>query len=116
MEELFNKYMKDLATFTDLLESCNPNNLIKIKQLKYKVSCHRNMVDDLQRAMAKGRNESSGLNIPVVSGSLLIPDVHTEKNLILARAINYIADDVQEDGNKLAKEIAEGLITLLDKQ
>ena len=54
--------------------------------------------------------------LPHVSGSLLIPDVNTEKNKILARAINYIADDVQEDGNKLAKEIVKGLITLLDKQ
>lgn len=50
-----------------------------------------------------------------VSGSILIPDVNSEKNLILARAINYISDDVQEDGNKLAKEIVEGLIALLDK-
>jgi hypothetical protein len=41
--------------------------------------------------------------------------VKNEKNLILARAINYIADDVQEDGNKLAQEIVEGLISLLDK-
>ena len=64
----------------------------------------------------QANSENANCAIFDVSGSLLIPDVHTEKNMILARAINYIADDVQEDGNKLAKEIAEGLITLLDKQ
>lgn len=49
IEELLSKYKKDLATFKDLLESCNPNNVTKIKRLQYKVSCHRNMVADLEK-------------------------------------------------------------------
>ena len=63
MEELLKKYRKDLATFTDLLESCNDNNRLKIKELRYKVSCHKNMVADLERAMAEPKNENSGLHL-----------------------------------------------------
>lgn len=69
----------------------------------------------LEESGVKGSIEEDS-TIPDVSGSLLIPDVNTKKNLILARAINYISDDAQEDGNKLAKEIVEELITLLDKK
>ena len=70
----------------------------------------------LELQVKKLRTSSISEFKPDVSGSLLIPYITTEKNVILTRAINYIADDVQEDGNKLAKEIAEGLISLLDKQ
>lgn len=73
-------------------------------------------VDYLLDELAELRIKQANINCDIFDNSLLIPDVNTEKNLILARAINYIADDIQEDGNELAREIAEGLITLLDKQ
>lgn len=60
-------------------------------------------------------SEPANCDIFDISGSLLIPNTNTKKNIILARAINYIADDVQENGNELAKEIAKELITLIDK-
>lgn len=67
LEDLLEKYENDLATFTDLLDSCNPNNRLKIEKLRYKVNCHKNMVNDLRSVLAEVANTESKLNMPVVS-------------------------------------------------
>lgn len=54
-------------------------------------------------------------NLPSQSdGKIIIPVVQTDKNNILARAMTWISEDANTESR--AKEIFDGLASLMDKQ
>lgn len=83
----------------------NAKKWIYLSDLLEEYSAHENMVTDGDNLDELDATDGS-------LGGIIIPDLRTDKNIILSRAMTYLSEDAEECG--MAKQVFDELASLMD--